>query len=192
MTRWNSNLHAFEALLQRVPTGAQRGLDVGCGEGETARMLRRRVPSVVGVDPDEASIAEARSYDDDIDYVVGGLESVEGTFDVVSSVAMLHHVDHRAGLRQLADLVAPGGALLVVGLATSRSLAEYGRDAIDAVTIRRHTFTTGTWETPAPKVWPPPVSYAEARAQSLEVLPDAEYRRVPYFRYALTWVNRGA
>jgi SAM-dependent methyltransferase len=188
--RWNSNLHAFEALLRLVPTDAQRGLDVGCGEGETARRLRTRVASVVGVDPDEASIAEARTHEDDISYVVGDLDHPSldaGAFDVVSAVAVLHHLDHRDGLRRLASLVAPGGTLLVVGLAKSRGLAELARDGIDAVAIRRHTLTKGVWETPAPKVWPPPMSYAGARQASLDVLPDASYRRVPYFRYALTW-----
>jgi trans-aconitate methyltransferase len=188
--RWNSNLHAFEALLRLLPTGARRGLDVGCGEGETTRRLRTRVPSVVGVDPDAPSIAEARTHDDDITYVVGGLDHPSldvGSFDVVTAVAMLHHVDHRDGLRRLAALVAPGGTLLVVGLARSRRLADLARDGMDAIAMRRHTLTKGVWETPAPKVWPPPLSYSEAQRASLDVLPDATFRRVPYFRYALTW-----
>jgi SAM-dependent methyltransferase len=190
--RWNSNLHAFDALLQTLPSGLGRGLDVGCGEGETARRLRGRVGAVVGIDPDEPSIAEARLHEDDITYVVGSLDDPDlepASFDVVAAVAMLHHVDHADGLRRLAALVAPGGHLLVVGLAKSRGLAELRRDAIDAVTVRRHTLRKGVWETPAPKVWPPPMSYAESEQASLDVLPDATFRRVPYFRYALTWRN---
>jgi trans-aconitate methyltransferase len=62
--RWNANLHAFDALLRRVPSPAVRGLDVGCGEGETARRLRARVPSVVAIDPHEPSVLEARSRGD--------------------------------------------------------------------------------------------------------------------------------
>jgi SAM-dependent methyltransferase len=155
-------------------------------------MLRRRVASVVAIDPDEPSIAEARSYGDDIDYLIGELERVElprASFDAVTAVAMLHHVDHRAGLRLLSDLVAPGGVLLIVGLARSQSLGDYARDARDTVACRRHTLTKGVWQTPAPKIWPPPLSYAGARAASLEVLPNADVRRVPYFRYALKWVR---
>ena len=63
--RWNSNLHAFEGLLRTVPTGAMRGLDVGCGEGETSRRLRKRVPSVMGLDTDASSIEQARPAGDD-------------------------------------------------------------------------------------------------------------------------------
>lgn len=190
--RWNSNTHAFERLLERVPAGARRGLDVGCGEGEMARRLRRRVDHVTAIDPDEPSIAAARSFGDDIDYVLTDLGSAAldpGSFDVVSAVAVLHHLDHRAGLLRLASLVAPGGVLLVVGLAKSRTLPEYARDAVDAIAIRRYTFTRRVWETPAPKVWPPPVSYVEAQRLSEEALPGVEYRRVPFFRYTLAWVN---
>lgn len=188
--RWNASLHAFDRLLDAVPEHAVRGLDVGCGEGETARRLRARVPAVVGLDPDTDSIAAAAARDDDIDYVVGSLDSAglaPASFDVVTAVGMLHHVDHRLGLRQLAALVRPRGLLLVVGFARPRSPGDFVRDAVDAVAIRRFTLTRGVWETPAPKIWPPPLSYGQACAASLEVLPDADVRRVPYFRYGLVW-----
>ena len=190
--RWNSNLHAFEILLRTVPDGAQRGLDVGCGEGETSRRLRRRVPSVVGLDRDAPSIEQARCHGDDIEYIVGDLHSAdlaEASFDVVSAVAMLHHVDQRAGLVRLGRLVRPGGTLLVVGLARSRSLGDFARDGFDSLAIRRHTLSKGVWHTPSPKIWPPPLTWAETREVSLDALPGAEFRRVRYFRYGLTWVR---
>ena len=193
--RWNNNLHAFDRLLRTIPAGARRGLDVGCGEGETARRLRTRVAEVVGIDPDEPSIEEARSYGDDIRYEVSGLESVDlepRSFDVVAAVASVHHMDHDAALARMAQLVAPGGVLLVVGLARSATPSQWARDAVDAVTIRPHILLRGVWHTPAPKTWPPPITYTEARERSSAILPGVEYRRVPHFRYTLRWVNRGA
>lgn len=188
-TRWNSNLHAFDILLEHVPPGGERGLDVGCGEGETARRLRRQVRSVVGVDCDAASIAEARARGDDIEYVAGDFMALDldGHFDVVTSVAMLHHVDHVAALTRMAALVRPGGALLVVGMAKSRSVPDWARDAWDAVAVRRHTLTKPVWHTTAPMVWPPPLSHGQVRSTTKELLPGAEVRRLPYFRYGLTW-----
>ena len=188
--RWNSNLHAFDRLLREVPAGASTGLDVGCGEGETARRLRTRVGHVAAIDPDETSIAEARSYGDDIDYRAAALEGAElddASFDVVTAVAMLHHVDQREALVRLAALVAPGGLLLVVGLARSRSFADFARNAVDSIAIRPHTIRKGAWETPAPKVWPPPLTYAQSRSVAIEVLDGATFERIPYFRYGLTW-----
>jgi SAM-dependent methyltransferase len=190
--RWNNNLHAFDPLLRTIPSGARRGLDVGCGEGETARRLRARVPEVTGIDPDEPSIDEARSFGDDITYVIGTLESADlppASFDVVTAVAVLHQLDHTAALGRLAALVAPGGVLLVVGLAASRGLQELARDGFDSIAIRRYTLTRDVWHTPAPKTWPPPVTYRDVGRLSRAVLPDVEYRRVPHFRYTLRWVN---
>ena len=36
-------------------------LDIGCGDGRTSRRLARRGATVLGVDPDEAAIAQARA-----------------------------------------------------------------------------------------------------------------------------------
>jgi len=193
--RWNSNLHAYDRLLRTIPAGARRGLDVGCGEGETARRLRRRVAEVVGIDPDEPSIVEARSYDDGIRYEVTDLESAHlepRSFDVVTAVASLHQMEHDMALAHLASYVAPAGVLLVVGLARSRTLSQFARDAIDTVAVRPHILLRGVWHTPAPKTWPPPMTYTEARTAAEALLPGVEYRRVPHFRYTLRWVNRAA
>jgi hypothetical protein len=66
----------------------------------------------------------------------------------VSAVGMLHHVAQRVGLAQLGRLVRPGGMLLVVGLARSRSLRDFTRDGFDSLAVRRHTLSKGVWETP--------------------------------------------
>ena len=190
--RWNSNLQAFGGLLELVPVGATRGLDVGCGEGETARRLRQRVPFVVGLDADAASIECARRASDDIEYIVGDLfagEVQEGSFDVVTAVAVLHHVDHRKALDQLSRFVRPGGVLLVVGLARSRSVGDYARDVVDSIAVRRHTFVKDVWHTPAPQVWPPPMTYTETRQATSEALPGAAFERVPFFRYTIGWTR---
>ena len=193
--RWNANLHAFDALLRRVPASARTGLDVGCGEGETARRLRAVVPSVVGLDPDGPSIERARTYGDDITYVCGDVFDADlrpSTFDVVTSVAMLHHIPHEDGLRRLGELVSPGGTLLVVGLSFSRTAADHLLDVRDAIAIRRYTLTRRQWHTTAPIVWPPPHSYDEVRILSAQVLPGCLVERVPYFRYTITWTRPSA
>ena len=188
--RWNSNLHAFDRLLDTVPAGAGPGLDVGCGEGETTRRLRARTSSAVGLDTDESCIARAHGAGDDIDFMVGDLFTAdlpEQGFDVVSAVAVLHHMDHAAGLARLSSLVRPGGRLLVVGLAKSSSAKDYARDAFDTLAVRRHTLTKSIWKSSAPQVWPPPLSYSQVRSTSRDVLPDAQFHRLPYLRYGLTW-----
>ena len=51
MTRrgqWNHNTHYHRLILEAIPPGCQRVLDVGCGEGMLARQLAHLVPHVVG------------------------------------------------------------------------------------------------------------------------------------------------
>ena len=39
-------------------------LDIGCGDGRTARFIARSAASVIGLDPDAEKIASARNADD--------------------------------------------------------------------------------------------------------------------------------
>lgn len=79
----------------------------------------------MGVDPHQPSLDEARRIGGDgLTYIYGdGLHVELPQADVVTSVAMLHHVDMVEGLRAMASLVAPGGLLLVVGLARAPTRA---------------------------------------------------------------------
>lgn len=185
--RRNHNLDVLRRLLAaEVPAGTARtGLDIGCGEGETARVLSGFVAEVVGVDPDLPSIELARQQGGErITYVHGDAMTVAlEPADVVTAVAVLHHLDMVEGLRRLSTLVATGGVLLVVGLARSTYPTDLLHDVAGAVLSR----VRRQWETPAPKVWPPPVTYREARQLAEATLPGVRYRRDPRFRYTLAW-----
>ena len=117
-------------MLSVVPPGAARGLDAGCGEGLLAARLRELIPAVTGIDRDAASIEAARRVHgrDGLEFRLGdiltaGLEP--GSYDFVSCVAALHHMDAETGLRTLAGLLRPGGRLAVIGLATECSPADW-------------------------------------------------------------------
>lgn len=111
------------------------------------------------------------------------------SFDLVTAVASLHHLDEQAGLRRMAELLRPGGQLGVVGLAKSRSPRDLAFDLAGVVTTRAHKRTKGYWETPAPKVWPPPHTHSELRWLSAEILSGRRFRRGTMWRYVLTWTK---
>lgn len=57
---WNINIHYDAVLDRRVPAGAQRVLDVGCGDGFLAARLSRKIPDVVALDHDEPVLRRAQ------------------------------------------------------------------------------------------------------------------------------------
>jgi SAM-dependent methyltransferase len=192
--RWNHNLHYHPLILGAVPDGCQRALDVGCGEGTLARELRQIVPQVSAIDRHRPSILLAQQQDDGarIDYLVGDFLThpfEPASFDLIASVAALHHMDARVALARMRDLLRPGGRLAVIGLARSRYPADLPRDAAAAVAHRLHTATKGYWEVSAPKVWPPPETYAGMRRLAAELLPGVRYRRHLLWRYSLLWTK---
>lgn len=188
--RWNHNTHYHRLVLAAVPAGARTALDVGCGEGMLARRLQQVVPDVTGIDLDAAGLDHARRAGGGPAYVQGDVLTHPlplGGFDVVASVATLHHLDAREGLERMAALVAPGGRLVVVGLARSDSPADvpYEIGAVVAHAVARRA--RGYWEHPSPTVWPPPESYASMRRVVAGVLPGARWRRHLYWRWSLVW-----
>ena len=192
MQRWNHNIHYGRQLLGFVPVGAHDAFDIGCGEGWLVRELRQTVPHVVGIDADGFSIAaaSASNHEDGIEYLHGDFLTwpVEpASFDMVTAVASLHHVDEEAGLRRAVELLRPGGALAVVGLARTRSLRDLAFDLAGAAATRVHKLNKRYWETPAPKVWLAPHSYGQLQGLTETVLPGRRFRRGAMFRYSLTW-----
>src|SRR5208282_1305946 len=98
----------------------ERTLDVGCGEGRFCRMLKSKNIPVVGIDPTEELISHARQRDPDGDYQIASAESLPfaaESFDlVVSYLTLLDIADFRAGLREMARVLKPGGTLLIANL----------------------------------------------------------------------------
>jgi SAM-dependent methyltransferase len=189
--RWNHNIHYHRVVLDAVPAGARSALDVGTGDGLLAADLRVLVPDVTAVDTDEAVLESARRLDPAVRWVHGDVlhhPFEPGSFDVVASVATVHHLPDLAGaLRRLAELAAPGGAVAVVGLARAsrpRDVLFHLAGVVQHAHLGRRR---GLWEHSAPTVWPPPHTYAEAHRIARSVLPGARWRQLPLFRYAVVW-----
>lgn len=138
-------------------------------------------------------LASARDEDPSVRWVHGDVLShpfAPASFDVVASVATLHHLPDLAGaLRRFAELAAPGGVVVAVGLARSTrptdALFDLVGTARHAVLRRRH----GCWEHTAPVVWPPAHSYEQVREVARATLPGCRWRRRTMWRYHLSWTK---
>jgi SAM-dependent methyltransferase len=100
-------------------------LDLACGEGHYARMLRRQgAARVIGVDISDGMIALARQEEErqplGVEYVKAAVEDlgVVGAFDVVSAAYLLHYAatrEHLAAMcRTIAANLRPGGRLVAM------------------------------------------------------------------------------
>jgi SAM-dependent methyltransferase len=111
------------AVLERIQgRGFRYGLDVGCGEGRFCRILRQLGVATVGVDPTPSLISEAVRRDPTGDYRLGRAEALDfahGSFDlVVSYLALIDIPDIQAAIAEMTRVLAPGGTLMIVNLAS--------------------------------------------------------------------------
>ena len=108
------------------------------------------------------------------------------SFDAVVSVAALHHMDAGRSLTRFAQLVRPGGTVVVVGLAANA----WSDVPLAAVAVAaRHVLGLiyHRWQHSAPECWAPPLTYGEMKALSARALPGVRYRRHVLGRYSLVW-----
>ena len=189
-------------IIGSIPAGCERALDVGCGLGQLTRDLRAFVPDVTGIDTDQRSVECARAHPDadDITYLHGDFLAWpfrSQSFDLVTAMASLHHMDAAAALARMRDLLRPGGVLAIVGLARGGSPVDLAFAVPAAIGARIHLLSTrGNHEAEtesyrAPICWPPPVRYRDMRRLAELLLPGARYRRHLYWRYSLTWTKPG-
>jgi SAM-dependent methyltransferase len=116
-------------------------LDLACGEGHYARMLRRHgAARVIGVDVSEGMIALAREEEAreplGVEYVTAAVEDfgVVGAFDVVTAVYLLHYAPTREQLaamcRTIVANLRPGGRLVGInsnyGPGVPADMSRYG------------------------------------------------------------------
>ena len=130
-----------EALEQRLildlmgDLAGRRVLDVGCGDGALAYAAALRGAEAVGVDPDSAMLAAARSRVAETGvgatFLEGRAEHLpfpDASFDVVVAVTVLCFVsDAMAAMREMTRVLRPGGQLVI---------GELGRWSLWAVSRR--------------------------------------------------------
>ena len=95
-------------------TAKKRLLDVGCGQGRSAKLFRAAGFEVTGVEPSARQARQARLAE--LTVVEARLETdrMGGRFDAILLANALEHLDNpRAALRRCAGLLAPGGWLFV-------------------------------------------------------------------------------
>jgi len=110
--------HMVERILAKTGAGREsRVLSLGCGIGDTELLLAPHVRDLVGVDLSPAAIRQARQDAAtagiaNAQFKEGSLESVEGRFDSVIAIFLLHHLPDsvlHAWPAMIRERLSPGG-----------------------------------------------------------------------------------
>ncbi|MGN6791109.1 MAG: class I SAM-dependent methyltransferase [Streptosporangiaceae bacterium] len=199
---WNHNEHFHGWVLRNLPARRHAAVDVGCGTGVLAGKLASHFGQVTGIDADAAmasAAAERLARDPRVTVRRCSFEQFasaagNGEADLITMVAVLHHICLDETLARIPRLLAPGGRLLVVGLARVNSVADLAVELISAAAnpvmgLIKHPRPAGRSEDgqPVMPVKDPASTLAEIKAAARAHLPGATVRRRLFFRYTLRW-----
>ena len=198
---WSHNEYFHSWVLANLPQTRGSALDFGCGRGGLVRALSPHFEQVAGAESDAEMrrIAATTSADaNNVSITDRQLGSwADGSVDLVTMVAVLHHLDIDDALRHVERILAPGGRLLVVGLAVPRSPRDILWDSVSVVTNPLIGFLHHPWPSPvaaSPPSFPvkdPVLSFDEIRDIVDQRLPGAMMRHRIGFRHTLEWTKPG-
>lgn len=189
---WNHNIHYHDLVLKSAPPGCRRALDVGCGQGLLARRLAQLCQEVIAIDIDHDAISRTSVGDGleaRVKFVEGDVMTYpfsDNSFELIASVATLHHLQLRPALARFRKLLMPGGVLTVIGLYRGESLSDRAFAAAAFPTSWMFRLFRGYADVGAP-VQDPRETLREIRNACDIFLPGASLRRRLLFRYSLTW-----
>ncbi|MFK4098659.1 class I SAM-dependent methyltransferase [Streptomyces sp. NPDC019531] len=190
---WNHNVHYHRLVLDAVPEDCREALDVGCGDGLLARKLAQKAASVTGVDRSPEMIGQARAAAPgnirflEADYL-DAKALPEGKYDFVSAVAVVHHARFEDAVAGLVRLLAPGGRLVIVGMAYNKTAVDWVISGCGLPVSLLLRWLRGGKRGPAGMpVKDSAMHWAQARSSSRGLLPGRRYRRRLLWRYTAIW-----
>jgi len=125
---------ARQSLLDQPQLrSAERVLDIGCGTGTFAVLLKKRFPKVevIGLDPDQRALARAKRKSERAGVSIqldkgfaDELQYESDSFDVVFSSFMFHHLeakDREKTLREVRRVLKPYGTFYLLDFEVSQT-----------------------------------------------------------------------
>ncbi|PWH07923.1 class I SAM-dependent methyltransferase [Brachybacterium endophyticum] len=202
---WNHNDHFHSWILHELPPRRRAALDVGCGQGGLLLELAPWFDAVTGIDRDPGMLAAAdrrTAHVENIEVGDAPLEELDGPYDLITMVAVLHHLDLEEALAQVRRLLAPGGRFLSVGLAPPVTTRDHLWDVASMVTNPLIGKIKHPWRPPREigeatgaaaqmPIADPTLPLDEMVARAQAVMPGLRAERHLGFRHTLAWTKPG-
>lgn len=193
---WSHNDHFHPWVLTRLPEQRRRGLNVGCGRGELIAAVAPHFEDVCDVNPTMRESSAARCAGLGNDTLDGTpLGEVTGPVDLITMVAVLHHLDLDRALSDVVRLLAPDGRFLSFGLARPATLTDHAWDLASTITNPAIGYVKHPWVSPqgvqvsSIPVAEPRLTYAHIGAEVARVMPAARMRHQLAFRHTIEWTK---
>jgi 2-polyprenyl-3-methyl-5-hydroxy-6-metoxy-1,4-benzoquinol methylase len=128
--QWDHNQHYQNYLLKSIPKNNTYILDVGCGTGELTKKLVPYSNEIIGIDISENMVNEAlkRNNDKKINYIKVSveeyLEKTDKQFDIIISIAALHHMNEEKVLEMMKNKLTKNGKIIILDL-VKRDIKDY-------------------------------------------------------------------
>ncbi|WP_234384776.1 class I SAM-dependent methyltransferase [Streptomyces sp. MMG1121] len=147
---------------------------------EMIRQARARQPA--GRHPGNVVFVEADYLDD--------TALAPGAYDFVSAVAVVHHAPFVTAIDALTGLVAPGGRLVVVGMARNETVLDRVISGCGLPASLAYARLRGGRRGPAGMpMEDSAMHWGEVRGAARRLLPGCRFRRRLLWRYTLVWDN---
>ena len=104
-----------KSLLEFVPAGTDKILDLGCGTGTLTNQLADRCNYVLGIDSSDTMIHEAKNCFPHLDFATVDTLEIDYTceWDIIFSNAVFHWIDnHNLLLQKIYKALKPSGKLI--------------------------------------------------------------------------------
>lgn len=92
-------------------------LDIGCGTGNYTNEIQKQGFRLIGIDPSEKMLREARLRNNQVDWRIGSAENIElqdSSIDGVIAFLTIHHwIDLKKGFSELSRVLKPKGRVVI-------------------------------------------------------------------------------
>ncbi|GLG99762.1 Uncharacterized protein GBIM_06153 [Gryllus bimaculatus] len=162
-----------EYLLEKLKSPLNEALDVGCGSGQSTKVLEPYFKKITGIDTSEEQIIEAQSKNTypKITYRIGSAEKIEypdASVQLITASQACHWFDLPKFYEEVERILVPGGILAMYGYLLPTPMWNEKTEELSGIVYKYYNIALG-------KYIPP-----ESRMVYLENYRGDDFMKIPF------------